>query len=59
VAWAEGKFKGQLELINANEILNALNPSLRLDQSLRTAQLWPQVHGTDAMFLALMRKSVN
>ena len=59
VAWAEGKFKGQLELINANEILNSLNPSLRLDQSLRTAQLWPQVHGTDAMFLALMRKSVN
>ena len=59
VAWAEGKFKGQLELINANEILNSLNPSLRLDQSLRTAQLWPQVHGTDAMFLALIRKSVN
>jgi 16S rRNA (cytosine967-C5)-methyltransferase len=59
VAWAEGKFKDQLELINANEILNSLSPSLKLDESLRTAQLWPQVHGTDAMFLALMRKSIN
>ena len=59
LAWAEGKFKGQLELINANEILNSLSPSLKLDESLRTAQLWPQVHGTDAMFLALMRKSIN
>jgi len=59
VAWAEGKFKGQLELVNANKILNSLSPSLKLDESLRTAQLWPHVHGTDAMFLALMRKSIN
>jgi 16S rRNA (cytosine967-C5)-methyltransferase len=59
VAWAEGKFKGELELLNANQVLNALNPALKLDNSLRTAQLWPHVHGTDAMFLALMRKSVN
>ena len=59
VAWAEGKFKGKLELLNANQVLNALNPALKLDDSLRTAQLWPHVHGTDAMFLALMRKSIN
>jgi 16S rRNA (cytosine967-C5)-methyltransferase len=59
VAWAEGKFKGQLELVNANKILNSLSPSLKLDESLRTAQLWPHVHWTDAMFLALMRKSIN
>lgn len=59
VAWAEGKFKSQFELMNANEILNSLSPSLKLDESLRTAQLWPHVHGTDAMFLALMRKSIN
>ena len=59
VAWAEGKFKGELELMNANAILNSLSPSLNLDESLRTAQLWPHVHGTDAMFLALMRKSIN
>lgn len=59
VAWAEGRFKGELELINANEILNSMSPSLNLDESLRTAQLWPHVHGTDAMFLALLRKSIN
>jgi 16S rRNA (cytosine967-C5)-methyltransferase len=59
VSWAEGKFRGELELLNANQVLNALNPALKLDNSLRTAQLWPHVHGTDAMFLALMRKSIN
>jgi 16S rRNA (cytosine967-C5)-methyltransferase len=59
VAWAEGRFKGQLELLNANAILNSISQSLNLDESLRTAQLWPHVHGTDAMFLALLRKSIN
>lgn len=59
VAWAEGKFKSELELVNANAILNEINPALGLDKNLRTAQLWPHVNGTDAMFLALMRKSIN
>jgi len=59
VAWAESKFKTELELVNANEILNAINPNLGLDQSLRTSQLWPHTHGTDAMFLALFRKSIG
>jgi 16S rRNA (cytosine967-C5)-methyltransferase len=59
VSWAQGKFKDKLELVNANTILNAINPDLGLDEKLFTTQLWPHVHGTDAMFLALMRKSVN
>jgi 16S rRNA (cytosine967-C5)-methyltransferase len=59
ISWAQGKFKDQLELVNANSILNAINPDLELDEKLFTTQLWPHVHGTDAMFLALMRKSVN
>jgi 16S rRNA (cytosine967-C5)-methyltransferase len=59
VAWAEGRFKRELELLNANAILNSINQSLNFDESLRTAQLWPHVHGTDAMFLALLRKSIN
>jgi len=59
VAWAEGRFKRELELLNANAILNSISQSLNLDESLRTAQLWPHVHGTDAMFLALLRKSIN
>lgn len=59
VSWAQGKFKNQLELVNANSILNSINPDLALDEKFFTAQLWPHLHGTDAMFLALMRKSVN
>ncbi len=59
VSWAQGRFKEQLELVNANSILNEINPRLSLDEKLFTAQLWPHTHGTDAMFLALMRKSVN
>lgn len=59
VAWAEGKFKSDLELVNANEILNVVNPELGLDESFRTSQLWPHTHGTDAMFLALFRKSIG
>jgi 16S rRNA (cytosine967-C5)-methyltransferase len=59
VAWAEGRFKSDLELVNANEILNVVNPELGLDESLRTSQLWPHTHGTDAMFLALFRKSIG
>jgi 16S rRNA (cytosine967-C5)-methyltransferase len=59
VSWAQGKFKNQLELVNANIILNGISPSLALDETLSTTQLWPHDHGTDAMFLALMRKSVN
>lgn len=59
IAWAQGKFGQELQLLNANQTLNSINPALELDESLMTAQLWPHVHGTDAMFLALMRKSVN
>ena len=59
VAWAQGKFKNELELLNANEVLNKINPLLALDEDLKTTQLWPHAQGTDAMFLALMRKSVN
>ena len=59
VGWAEGKFKADLELVNANQILNEINPELGLDSSLRTTQLWPHTHGTDAMFLALFRKSIG
>jgi 16S rRNA (cytosine967-C5)-methyltransferase len=59
VSWAQGKFKDKMELVNANSILNGINPDLALDEKLFTAQLWPHIHGTDAMFLALMRKSVN
>jgi 16S rRNA (cytosine967-C5)-methyltransferase len=59
VAWAESKYRDQLELLSANAVLNAVNPDLGLDTAFRTAQLWPHIHGTDAMFIALFRKKVN
>jgi 16S rRNA (cytosine967-C5)-methyltransferase len=59
VAWAESKFRDNLELLPANAILNEINPNLGLDTAFRTAQLWPHIHGTDAMFIALFRKKVN
>jgi 16S rRNA (cytosine967-C5)-methyltransferase len=58
-SWAEGLLGDDLELLPANAILNQINPSLALDESFKTAQLWPHVNGTDAMFIALIRKKVN
>ena len=59
VSWAESQYGEHLELLPANAILNEINPNLALDVSFRTAQLWPHIHGTDAMFIALFRKKVN
>jgi 16S rRNA (cytosine967-C5)-methyltransferase len=59
VSWAESQYRGDLELLPANAILNEINPNLGLDVTFRTAQLWPHIHGTDAMFIALFRKKVN
>ena len=51
------KFGTQLELLDAVPVLHQLNPSLKLNSSRKTVQLWPQLHGTDAMFIALMQKA--
>jgi 16S rRNA (cytosine967-C5)-methyltransferase len=59
VTWAESKYRENLELLPANAVLNAINPDLAIDTAFRTAQLWPHIHGTDAMFIALFRKKVN
>jgi 16S rRNA (cytosine967-C5)-methyltransferase len=45
-----------LELINANEVLSQLSPKLRLNADRKTVQLWTHEHGTDAMFMAILRK---
>ena len=50
-AWGE-----DLEVLDANALLAELNPALELNRGRRTVQLWPQIHGTDAMFIALLRK---
>lgn len=48
-----------IELLNANDVLAKINPALAptLNPARKTAQLWPHVHATDAMFIALLRKN--
>jgi 16S rRNA (cytosine967-C5)-methyltransferase len=53
---AEAIAKQKVELINANRVLNEISPQLALDESRNTAQLLTHLHGTDSMFLALLRK---
>jgi 16S rRNA (cytosine967-C5)-methyltransferase len=59
IAWAERTFGTEFELLNANRVLNEISPGLRLNESFKTAQLWPHLHETDAMFIALATKSVG
>ena len=51
------KFGTSAELLNANAILSEIEPSLRLNPNRKTAQLWPDRDDTDAMFIAVIRKS--
>ena len=45
-----------LELVNANQVLSELSPELKLNPDRKTVQLWTHLHGTDAMFMAILRK---
>ena len=51
------KFGNSAELLDANAILSEIEPSLRLNRNRKTAQLWPDRDDTDAMFIAVIRKS--
>jgi 16S rRNA (cytosine967-C5)-methyltransferase len=46
----------ELELVNANEVLNRITPQLQMGTGRKTAQLWTHLHATDAMFIAILRK---
>lgn len=58
IDWAKKKLKGVV-LIDTNEVLAKINPGLQLNRQRKTAQLWPHLHQTDAMFIALLTKSVG
>lgn len=47
----------QAELLDATEVLQAINPLLNLNPRRKTVQLWPHRNDTDAMFIALIRKT--
>jgi 16S rRNA (cytosine967-C5)-methyltransferase len=52
--------RDDLELLDAGAALDAVSLTGNLGAGHEsTAQLWPHVHRTDAMFLALIRKKQN
>ncbi len=63
IDWAQKTYAEDLELLDATALLQKVNPSLKSDAHLEltpgrlTVQLWPQRQDTDAMFIALLRKT--
>jgi 16S rRNA (cytosine967-C5)-methyltransferase len=45
-----------LELVDLKPVMKEISPDLHLNDSRKTIQLWTHVHGTDAMFMAALRK---
>jgi 16S rRNA (cytosine967-C5)-methyltransferase len=45
-----------ISLVDLVPVLQELSPGLELNTSRKTVQLWPHKHGTDAMFMALLKK---
>lgn len=56
VDWALRKLPA-VELLDATLILNKLSPGIELNTARKTVQLWPHIHNTDAMFIALFGKN--
>ena len=53
------RFGAQAQLQDATKILQEVSPTLRLTEGRKTVQLWPHRDDTDAMFVAIIRKSVS
>ncbi|MFM6980023.1 MAG: transcription antitermination factor NusB [Micrococcales bacterium] len=60
VDWALRKYESQVELLDARAILGKVSPQiLETLPDRKTVQLWPHIHQTDAMFIALLQKKTN
>ena len=46
-------------LQNANEVIKSIAPNFEANPRRKTAQMWPHIHDTDAMFVAIITKSVS
>ena len=53
------EFGPSAELMNANEIIKSIAPNFEANPNRKTAQMWPHIHDTDAMFVAIISKSVS
>lgn len=58
VDWANRKLPG-VQLLDSNKVIHGINNQLALNKARKTTQLWPHLHQTDAMFIALFTKSVG
>ena len=45
-----------ISLVDLVPVMQKLSPGLELNTARKTIQLWPHRHGTDAMFMALLKK---
>lgn len=45
-----------ISLVDLVPVMQKLSPGLELNSARKTIQLWPHRHGTDAMFMALLKK---
>ncbi len=59
VDWLMRKHPQEASLLDAPKTLHEINPALELNLQRKTAQLWPHLNSTDAMFIALIAKSVG
>jgi 16S rRNA (cytosine967-C5)-methyltransferase len=46
----------ELERLNTAAVLRRVSPQLETGANPAGVQLWPHVHGTDAMFISLLRR---
>lgn len=58
VDWSLRKLPNS-NLLDSNQVLHQVNPRLSLNSQRKTTQLWPHIHQTDAMFIALLNKSLG
>jgi len=47
--------RDDIEVVDAADVMRTVSPEIPLSER-QDVQLWPHVHGTDAMFLALLRR---
>jgi 16S rRNA (cytosine967-C5)-methyltransferase len=57
IDWGQKKLGEGFELLDTNAVLAEINPNLHLNRKRKTAQLWPDLNHTDAMFVALIKKA--
>lgn len=57
IDWGQKKLGDEFQLMDANAVLAEINPHLHLNRNRKTAQLWPDLNQTDAMFIALIQKT--